>query len=137
MVGWFFALGMMSAGCGDDGDNADRRFPDVLEVVVTADELGTYTVDVTMSSPYDTPERYADGWRIVGPDGSVYGIRLLQHDHANEQPFTRSLTGVRIPPGIDTITVQGRDSRFRWGGGTADAPVPPSVGEPSSDDADS
>ena len=122
------------AACGDDdavseptppatstsvAASADeRQFPDIVEVAVTAEGGDTFRFDVTVSSPYDTPERYADAWRIVAPDGAELGVRELTHDHAGEQPFTRSLTGVVIPPDVTTVTVEGRDLVNGWGGGT-------------------
>lgn len=99
----------------------DQRFPDVIAVDVEQAADGTARFDVTVSSPYDTPDRYADVWRIVGPDGVVYGVRELAHDHANEQPFTRSLDGVAIPDGVAVVTVEARDSANGWGGATVDA----------------
>ena len=77
---------------------------------------GVYDFAVTVSSPYDTPERYADGWRVLAPDGTVLGERPLAHDHAGEQPFTRSLRGVPVPEGVATVTVQARDLVNGWGG---------------------
>ena len=94
-----------------------QQYPDIVAVTVTV-EGDTYRFDVTVSSPYDTPERYADAWRIVAPDGTELGVRELAHDHAAEQPFTRSLTGVVIPPEVTTVTVEGRDLVNGWGGGT-------------------
>lgn len=92
-----------------------QRFPDVLDVTIS--QTGTeWRVSATISSPYDTPERYADGFRILTPDGEELGVRTLWHDHASEQPFTRSLTGVEIPNGIDTVIIQGRDQQYGWGG---------------------
>ena len=85
-----------------------------------------FQFDVTISSPYDSPSRYADAWRIVGPDGAVLGERLLTHDHAAEQPFTRSLAGVEIPYGVAEVTVQARDLVNGWGGGTVTVTVPTS-----------
>ena len=79
---------------------------------------------VTISSPYDTPERYADAWRVLGPDGEEYGIRVLAHDHAAEQPFTRSQGGIVIPDEVDVVTVQGRDLANGWGGATLDYELP-------------
>jgi len=71
-----------------------------------------------LSSPYDTPERDADSWRVIGPDRTVYGERFLTHDHANEQPFTRSQAGIAIPDDVDVVTLEGCDQQFGWGGGT-------------------
>ena len=84
------------------------------------DGSGTWTFDATLSSPYDTPQRYADAWRVVGPDGTVFGIRELTHDHASEQPFTRSQTGIEIPEDVQTVTVEGRDQISGWGGATVE-----------------
>jgi hypothetical protein len=98
---------------GSDG----QRFPDVVDVQV--ERAGdTYTFTVTISSPYDTPERYADGWRITGADGTVYGEHELTHDHAAEQPFTRTQSGVRIPDGVDQVVVEGHDLANGYGGQT-------------------
>ena len=85
---------------------------------------GGWRFDVTVSSPYDTPERYADAWRIVGPDGTVYGVRDLTHDQAAEPPLTRSLDGVSIPEDVSNVTIEGRDQRYGWGGETVDVPLP-------------
>lgn len=96
----------------------EELFPDVVGVTAQRADDGTWTFSVTLSSPYDTPARYADAWRVVGPDGTVYGVRDLAHDHQNEQPFTRSLSGVEIPDGVDQVTVEGRDQVSGWGGET-------------------
>jgi hypothetical protein len=95
----------------------EQLFPDIVEVTVTP-QGDTFRFDVTVSSPYDTPERYADAWRIVAPDGTELGVRELTHDHAGEQPFTRSLADVVIPPDVTEVTVEGRDLVNGWGGGT-------------------
>ena len=104
---------------GGRGDEIEELFPDVLEAAASPDDDGTWTVSATLSSPYDSAERYADAWRVVGPDGTVYGERILVHDHASEQPFTRSQSGIEIPDGVETVTVQGRDQVSGWGGATA------------------
>jgi hypothetical protein len=95
----------------------DVRFPDVIEATATLDvDTDTWSFAVTMSSPYDTVERYADGWRVMTPDGTVLGTHTLMHDHAAEQPFTRTQTGVEIPSEVDTVTVEGRDLVNGFGG---------------------
>ncbi len=108
-----------SAG-GEDGTDGGELFPDVLDATASSTGDGTWTFSATLSSPYDTPERYADAWRVVGPDGEVYGIRELTHDHANEQPFTRSHSGIEIPEDVAVVTVEGRDQISGWGGATVE-----------------
>jgi hypothetical protein len=102
----------------------EPKFPDVVGVKVQARGGDAFDFDVTMTSPYDTAERYADAFRIVGPDGKEYGVRVLLHDHKDEQPFTRELTGVRVPAGVRQVTVQGRDQRSGYGGGTMTVALP-------------
>lgn len=121
-------LSMVVAACGNvesvETTNGDDLFPDVLDVMVQQETDGSYTFAVTISSPYDTTERYADAWRVRSDDGIVYGVRELLHDHANEQPFTRSLSGVEIPPGVDAVVVEGRDQVNGWGGDTLRVELP-------------
>lgn len=103
---------------------SETTYPDVTAVEITLDDDGAYALDVTISSPYDSPERYADGWRVLDEDGATLGEMVLTHDHASEQPFTRTQTGLEIPDDVSTITVEGRDSENGYGGATVDAAVP-------------
>ncbi|MEP1123557.1 MAG: hypothetical protein ABJH68_06680 [Ilumatobacter sp.] len=107
----------------DPATDGEQMFPDVVDA--TAEATGdTWTVSATLSSPYDTPERYADAWRVVGPDGTVYGERILTHDHAAEQPFTRSQSGIEIPTDVTVVTIEGRDLEFGYGGTTFELTLP-------------
>ncbi len=136
---------ILLAGCGDDDASASeatatstsssdsesgsssadggQQFPDVVEVEVTPAGEGEFQVAATVSSPYDSPERYADAWRVLDTEGNELGVRELAHDHASEQPFTREET-VSIPDDVDEITVEGRDLANGYGGDTATATVP-------------
>ena len=105
-----------SSTISTEGAIDDERFPEIVDVVATRAGDGSWTFDVTVSSPDDTPERYADGWRVVGADGTVYGEHTLTHDHANEQPFTRTQSGVDIPDEVDEVTIEGRDLVNGFGG---------------------
>jgi hypothetical protein len=113
-----------SKGSAAPGTAAAQRFPDVLAVQARRAAGGRFDFDVTMASPYDTPARYADAFRVLAPDGSVLGVRTLFHDHQHEQPFTRDLYGVAIPAGVRRVRVQGRDQRHGWGGKTVDVELP-------------
>jgi len=103
---------------------AGQRFPDIVGVEVSRSGSG-YTFAVTVSSPYDTAQRYADAFRVRAQDGTLYGVNELSHDHAGEQPFTRSLSGVEIPAGVTSVVVEGRDQANGWGGGTQTVELPP------------
>lgn len=126
----FFALvlsvAIVACGNGEGGKTTigDGLFPDVVDVMVQQEADGSYTFDVTISSSYDSPDRYADAWRVRSDDGTVYGVRELLHDHAGEQPFTRSLRAVEIPPDVEKVVVEGRDLINGWGGETMRVDLP-------------
>ena len=102
------------------------RYPDVLAVELRPTGERGFDLAVTLSSPYDTPQRYADGWRVMDPEGSVLGSHTLLHDHASEQPFTRTQRALHIPEDVDLITVEGRDQVNGFGGLTVSVEVPAS-----------
>lgn len=103
---------------------SDQRHPDVVDVKVLARGADRFDFDVTISSPYDSTRRYADAFRVMNADGRVYGERGLLHDHAGEQPFTRELHGVSIPPAVRQVVVQARDRAYGYGGKTVGISLP-------------
>ena len=101
-----------------------QRFPDVLSATVRASSANSFDFDVTVASPYDTPQRYADGFRVTRLSGEVLGERTLSHDHQTEQPFTRELYGVRIPAQVRVVRIQARDQKHGYGGRSVALPLP-------------
>jgi hypothetical protein len=77
---------------------------------------GSYRFDVTLRHADAGWEHYADRWQVIGPDGTVYGERVLAHPHDTEQPFTRSQSGVVIPEGVKTVFIRAHDKLHGWGG---------------------
>ncbi len=104
--------------------NVEQKFPDVVDVKVEASGINRFDFDVTISSPYDSPQRYADAFRVQSMAGLPFGERRLLHDHASEQPFTRDLYGVSIPVGVRSVVVQARDQKFGYGGRTQQIVLP-------------
>ena len=102
----------------------NQQYPDVIDVRVHARSDNRFDFDATISSPYDTPQRYADAFRIMSTEGVQFSERTLFHDHASEQPFTRDLYGVGIPAGINTVVVQARDKKHGYGGKTLHVTLP-------------
>lgn len=94
--------------------------PRIENVTTRQGADGSWSFSVTISHPDTGWDHYADGWRILDMDGNELGMRVLAHPHVNEQPFTRSLTGVRIPEDIRRIQVQARDHPGGWNAGTTE-----------------
>ena len=96
---------------------------DVTQVRAVQSIGGTWTFQVTVQHPDIGWEDYADGWDVVAPDGIVLKpdpesrfTRTLLHPHQNEQPFTRSQSGIVIPEGITEVSVQAHDIVDGFGG---------------------
>ena len=97
---------------------------DVLAVDVTAAGEG-YRVAATVRHADEGWDHYADRFEVVTPDGEILGVRTLHHPHVDEQPFTRSLSGVVVPAGLDRVVVRARDSVHGYGGETVEVTLPP------------
>ena len=78
---------------------------------------GRWRFDVTVRHADAGWDHYADKWEVVAPDGSVLGERVLLHPHDDEQPFTRSQSGIVIPEGMDHVMIRAHDSEHGWGAG--------------------
>ncbi|QSB05615.1 hypothetical protein [Natronoglycomyces albus] len=89
--------------------------PTVTDVYVERSG-GTYLFTVTVSSEYDSTDRWADAIRVRSASGEEYGVRELGRHHADEQPFTRQITDVEVPDDVTVVIVEGRDSKNGWGG---------------------
>lgn len=89
---------------------------DPAEVVeVRAQQQGReWRFDVALLHPDTGWDDYADAWQVLAPDGTVLGTRELAHPHVNEQPFTRSLSGVVIPDGITEVGIRARTNVDGW-----------------------
>jgi hypothetical protein len=85
----------------------------------------TYQFQVTVKHHDEGWNHYANKWDVVGPDGTILGTRTLYHPHVDEQPFTRSLSGVKIPKSIRKVTIRAYDSVHEYGGKTAVVVLPP------------
>lgn len=89
---------------------------DVVDAKVSKAADGSYRFDVTLRHADEGWEHYADAWDVVGPDGTVLATRVLYHPHVDEQPFTRSLSGVEIPADVTQVVIRGHDKVHGYGG---------------------
>jgi len=99
-----------------DGTAAFAGEADVVNAVAVREAGGTYRFDVTVRHADEGWQHYANAWEVVTPDGNVIATRTLHHPHVNEQPFTRSLSGVMVPEGEKRVTLRAGDSQHGFGG---------------------
>lgn len=97
---------------------------DVVQVQVSTSGERTYDFHVTVKHRDTGWDHYADRWEILAADGKMLGTRKLLHPHVNEQPFTRSLSGVRIPNNIKQVSIRAHDSVHGYGGRTVTLELP-------------
>ncbi len=97
---------------------------DVLKVEARKTGNQAYHFSVTVQHKDTGWDHYADKWDVLGPDGTIFGTRTLYHPHVDEQPFTRSLSGVAIPAGVRTVTVRAHDSVHKYGGKVVQVELP-------------
>lgn len=91
---------------------------DIVAASADQDIRGTWTVSATILHADEGWDHYADRFDVLAPDGTVLASRTLFHPHVDEQPFTRSLTGVSIPDDVEVILLRAHDSVHELGGAT-------------------
>ena len=97
---------------------------DIIDARVEQTAQGIFSFSVTLKHDDAGWQHYADKWEVRAPDGSVLGTRVLYHPHVEEQPFTRSLSGVKIPSGITSVIIRAHDSVHGWAGKTVTLKIP-------------
>ena len=83
------------------------------DVIAVAAERHPGTEDMfdfraTILSNDTGPDYHADAIEVTAPDGRVLGRLELTQPSPNEQPFTRVLEDVKVPVGIERVTVRAR-----------------------------
>lgn len=75
----------------------------IVEKVITSGIEDDYTFSVTLRSPDQGCQQYADWWEVISIDGDLIYRRILMHSHVDEQPFTRSGGKVKIKADQEVI----------------------------------
>ena len=97
---------------------------DVIAAKVDHRSGRIYDFDVTIRSNDSGWDRYADRIEVLGSDGKVLGVRVLEHPHEQEQPFTRDVLGIEIPRGVGEITIRARFKPVGFDGAVLRVKVP-------------
>jgi len=83
---------------------------EIVDVRATQSSDKTWRFAVTLKHKDEGWDHYANEWQIIAPDNKILGTRTLYHPHVNEQPFTRSLDGVKIPAELKTVRIIAKDT---------------------------
>jgi len=89
---------------------------DVLNVTAHCDTSMNCRFDVTIKHNDIGWDHYVNKYDILSPKGDILGTRVLYHPHVNEQPFTRSISNVKIPKDINYVRIRAYDSVHEYGG---------------------
>ena len=111
VAAWAAGLAAFAAACAAVAGPAH-----VMKVEAVCSTIRTCDFDVTVRHADVGFSHYADRWEVIGDDGEVLGVRVLQHPHVHEQPFTRRLVGVEVPEGTTEVTLRARCSQHGHGG---------------------
>ena len=99
-----------------DSYQATAGVADVVKAKAVCSQDSTCNFSVTLKHEDSGWDHYANRWEILSLDDKVLGVRVLHHPHVNEQPFTRSLHGISVPPSIKKVKVRAQDSVHGYGG---------------------
>ena len=87
----------------------DLKFAQVEYVKLSEKSNGTWTFDVSVLHDDSGWDHYADLWIVVDSETEeILSSRVLAHPHETEQPFTRSLSGVRISENTRYVEVRAK-----------------------------
>lgn len=106
----YYGLVMLLIAPGFVGSDLKAGQAEIVAVKAVKETEGVYRFDVTIRHEDEGWEHYANKWEVTLPSGEVLGTRVLQHPHVNEQPFTRSLGGVKIPAGVSKVFIRAYDN---------------------------
>jgi len=87
-----------------------ETIPDNIYIKAICDENKTCRFDVTLKHKDTGWDHFANKWEIYTPNNKLLAKRTLFHPHVKEQPFTRSLSSVKIPKGVKKVLIKAHDS---------------------------
>jgi len=99
-------IGMMIPGILFGGE------VEIVNVEVVCNSSCAFSV--TLKHGDEGWDHYANQWDVMMMDGTLLKSRVLYHPHVDEQPFTRSLSGVKIPAGTTRVKVRAKDLKHGY-----------------------
>jgi len=85
---------------------------EIVDVEVACSNSCTFSV--TLKHGDEGWQHYANQWDVMTMDDQLLKSRVLYHPHVDEQPFTRSLSGVKIPAGTTEVKIRAKDLKHGY-----------------------
>ena len=82
----------------------------IVNVKASCDSNRICNFNVTLKHEDTGWKHFANKWEVYTPDDKLIATRTLYHPHVNEQPFTRGLSNVKIPKGLNKVHIKAHDS---------------------------
>jgi len=89
---------------------------DVLKVKSICSEDNTCTFFVTIKHHDTGWKHFANKYEILTENKKIIATRILHHPHVEEQPFTRSISNVKIPKNTKSVIIRAHDLVHGYGG---------------------
>ena len=95
---------LLAAACGGETTSSELSptvryalydHADVIDVAISG-VPGDYSATATISSDDRGCGSYVDWWEVISEEGELLTRRVLLHAHVDEQPFTRSMGGLKV-----------------------------------------
>ena len=81
----------------------------IIEAVSVSGKNGVYSFAVRILHQDSGWKHYVNRFELLDKEGNILATRTLWHPHEHEQPFTRSLSGVKIK-NLKTVYIRANDS---------------------------
>ncbi len=89
---------------------------DVLYAKATCTKERICSFAVTIKHNDEGWRHYANGYEILTLSKKQIAKRVLHHPHVKEQPFTRSISNVKIPKNVNSVIIRAHDIVHGTGG---------------------
>lgn len=89
---------------------------DILKVKAICSTTNICTFFVTVKHKDTGWKHFANKYEILTLDKKIIATRVLHHPHVEEQPFTRSISNVKIPKNTNSVIIRAHDLVHGYGG---------------------
>jgi hypothetical protein len=111
-----FTSSVLASEFDVDTYSTSLDFAQVTHVLATQESNGSWCFGSSVQHDDQGWDHFADRWEVIDLEGNQLGYRELAHPHVNEQPFTRSQCGIKIPAEISKIIVRAKCNKHGFGG---------------------